>query len=171
MDEWFRDQRLRQIYDYWNSKRQGQRAPRQSDIDLAEIATLLPIIQMIDVDRDPLRFRHRFAGTEIVEWMGRDATGKELNSDLYGSEAEAILDTLRTIVDEGRPYHRTSLLHWHERDWLVMETVELPLLDDAGQVAAILGGACFRPREPGVAETRVHTPLRLPEENDDPPVA
>jgi hypothetical protein len=165
MAERFRDERLSKIYEYWRSKRQGRPAPARSDIVFAEIAHLLPVIQIIEVQQEPMRFRHRFVGTEIVESMGRDVTGRYVDQTLYGTATDEIVASLETVVREARPYRREALLTWYDRDWLVIETVELPLLDDSGEIGAIRGGVDFRRRDADVAERLVHRPL--PKQGDE----
>ncbi len=162
MAEWFRDERLLKIYEYWQSKRHGRPAPARSDIVFAEIAHLLPVMQIVEVQRDPMRFRHRFVGTEIVESMGRDVTGRYVDQALYGTATDEILASLETVVREGRPYRREALLTWYDRDWLMIEAVELPLLDDSGEIGAILAGVDFRRRGDDVASRLVHLPLPIP---------
>jgi hypothetical protein len=163
MEEWFRDERLLRIYDYWRSKRGGRPAPSRTDIVFAEIAELLPAMQIVEVQRDPLRFRHRFVGTEAVEALGRDVTGRHIDETLYGPATDEIIGSLETVVREARPYRRTALLTWHARDWLLIETVELPLLDGDSQVEAILAGVNFRRRDVELAERMVHVPLPVPD--------
>jgi hypothetical protein len=163
MEERFRDARLFRLYEYWQSKRTGPDAARRADIHLTELTDLLPSLHLIDVSWEPLRFLHRLIGTEIVEWMGRDVTGRYLDHSLYGAATDEIVASMETVAQEARPYHRTAHLTWHAHDWLEMEAVELPLLGDDDRVSAILCGAAFRRREPGTVERLIHVPL--PERN------
>lgn len=163
MEDLFRDRRLVRLYDYWLSKKGDDVAPRRSDIDLSDITSLLPILQMVEISRDPLRFRHRLVGTEVVEAMGRDVTGEFVDRELYGEATEEIVASLEAVVREVRPYRRIAHLSWHDRDWLEIEAIELPLVDDAGQVVALLCGADFRRREPGPGARMIHEPLTVPD--------
>lgn len=162
MENLFRDRRLIELYEYWRSKRGDGAVPRRADIDLSEITHLLPILNIVEVSRDPPRFRHRLIGTEVVEAMGRDATGEYVNRDLYGDAVEEIAAALETVVREARPYRRLAHLSWYERDWMEMEAIELPLADDEGQIVALLCGANFRRREPGPGPRMTHEPLPAP---------
>jgi len=92
---------------------------------------------------EPLGFRHRLIGTEIVDKLGRDATGHWVDAELYGEAAPQIFDGLRVIVEEMRPYRRLTRLDWHTRNWLGMEAVEMPLVDETGAVNKILRGASY----------------------------
>ncbi|SMF14550.1 PAS domain-containing protein [Tistlia consotensis] len=146
------DPRLVLLYDYWASKCDGRPAPRRQDIDPLEIPRLLPILHLIAVEHDPLVFRHRLIGTDIVEKMGRDATGQPVGVGLYGPAAAEIVETLTTIVEEVRPYRRRARLDWHDRRWLTVESLELPLVDAGGRVSTILRGAAFGGTRPPQAE-------------------
>ncbi|MEQ8267412.1 MAG: PAS domain-containing protein [Parvibaculum sp.] len=139
----FRDPRLERLYAYWLKKKAGRLAPVRADLDPAEIKHFLPILNLLDVRREPLGFRHRLVGTEIVDRLGRDATGHWVDAALYGPAAPRVFDGLRLIVEEGRPYKRLARLDWHTRNWLGMEAVEMPLVDEAGEINMILRGASY----------------------------
>lgn len=139
----FRDPRLERLYAYWLKKKADRPAPMRADLDPAEIKHFLPILNLLDVRHEPLGFRHRLIGTEIVDKLGRDATGHWVDAELYGEAAPQIFDGLRVIVEEMRPYRRLTRLDWHTRNWLGMEAVEMPLVDETGAVNKILRGASY----------------------------
>src|SRR5277367_4446374 len=59
------DPRLRRLHDYWRSAHPtGGGLPGRQHLDPCDIAPLLRWIWMMDVHRDPLRFRYRLLGTE-----------------------------------------------------------------------------------------------------------
>ena len=134
------DRRLARLYRYWWEKRGNRPAPHRADLNPAEIPELLPIVHLIDVAWDPLSFRHRLVGTELVERFERDVTGKTVDNSLYGDATAKILEGLSRIATEVRPYRRHWRLAWHARNWLVVESIEMPLIDDTGRVAMILAG-------------------------------
>lgn len=136
----FGDGRLARLYRYWWDKRGNRPAPNRADLNPTEIPDLLPIVHLIDVSWDPISFRHRLVGTELVERLERDVTGKTVDGSLYGTATSDIIAGLSRIATEIRPYRRQARLAWHKRDWLVIESVEMPLIDDAGRVAMILAG-------------------------------
>ncbi len=145
MGSQFGDERLARLYRYWWQKRGSGAPPHRGDLNPAEIPDLLPIVNLIDVRWDPISFRHRLVGTEIVERLERDVTGKEVNADLCGPAADEVLATLERLAREVRPFRRRARLDWHRRNWLTIETVELPLVDDGGRTVMILRGAAFAP--------------------------
>ncbi len=159
----FGDERLARLYRYWWQKRGGAVAPHRSDLNPEEIPDLLPIMHLIDVRWEPLSFRHRLVGTEIVEWLERDVTGKEVTTELYGEASAEVLATLEQLAREVRPFRRRARLDWHRRNWLMMETVELPLVDGGGRTTMILRGASFAVAAAGFPEEMEFQPLAPPE--------
>jgi hypothetical protein len=143
MGELFRDERLARLYAYWHAKRVGKTAPRRTDLDFADMADLLPIINLLEVEREPLGFRHRLVGAELVERLGRNARGRLVDEALYGPAAAEIFATLERLTSEIRPFRRRARLDWNGRSWLTLEAVELPLIDEDGRVDMILRGSSF----------------------------
>lgn len=137
------DSKLNALYHYWKSKCGEAVAPLRSAIRPTEIPALLRIINILDVTRDPLGFRHKLVGMEWIDRMGRDVTGQAVDAILYGDAAEEILASLKTIVTEKKPYRRFARLDWKNAQWLTLESTELPLLDAAGEVVSILRGCAF----------------------------
>ncbi len=157
------DGRLIRLLRYWTAKRGDRRAPRRADLDpLLEIPELVPMLTLIDVVREPLRFRFRLVGTAVVHALGRDATGRFADESLYGSEAAGIVATYRRMTEEVRPFRRRSRLAWNDREWQVLEAVELPLIDDTGQVCMIMGGNCFTLTSDPPGPARIYEPIDLP---------
>ncbi|MEP0709824.1 PAS domain-containing protein [Parvibaculum sp.] len=141
MENEFGDSRLAKLFAYWRGKRGNHRAPPRRNIKPMEIPALLPIVHLIDVHEDPLAFRHRLVGAELVERLGRDVTGKWVDEEIYGCMAPQIFDGLAAVAWEVRPYRRLARLDWFARPWLAMESLEMPLLGDDGRVSMILRGA------------------------------
>lgn len=137
------DPRLHRLLAYWSSRRGSRPAPRRADIDPLDIPDLLPILNLLDVLHDPLRFRHRLVGTDVVQALGRDSTGRFVGEGLYGPAAQEVFDTLARLVEEVRPFRRHARLSWNGQEWLILEALELPLVGNDGRVDMILRGNCF----------------------------
>jgi hypothetical protein len=67
------------LYDYWQSLAPPGRLPGRQDLVPEDIAPLWSRIWMLDVYRDPLRYRYRLCGTEMVRSYGREVTGQWLD--------------------------------------------------------------------------------------------
>jgi hypothetical protein len=141
------------IYRYWDNKRRGRAMPQRADIDPTEIVRLLPYIFMVDVERDPLRFRYRLIGTAICEFLGRDFTGRMVDATNYRPEQAAELQKINgTVVETARPVGcKGTLFYVPGREWLLTEAILLPLGKDGINVDIIFGGQVAS-RQPKGAE-------------------
>jgi hypothetical protein len=79
----------------------------------------------------------------------------------YGRAADEILETMRALATEIRPFRRRSRMEWHRADWLTMESLELPLIDENGRVNMILCGRSFTLADPAFGSTLNFDPLPL----------
>lgn len=67
------------LFDYWNEKRADRPAPSRTDIEPADIRTLLPGIFICELgDRSELGFR--LAGTALCALFGRELKGTDLGA-------------------------------------------------------------------------------------------
>lgn len=160
-DELFWDERLTTLYRIWREKKGDRPAPTRADFDPTEHFALMPIVHLIDVIRNPLGFRHRLVGTELVERMGRDVTGRWVDADTYGEAAAEIFEGLKTVVTEVRPYRRRARLDWYAQHHLTTEAVEMPLIGADGTINMILRGATFTVRSERLPERLEYTPLAV----------
>ena len=134
---------LKKIFEYWLSKKGEKLAPRREDIDPTEIQPLLPFVGLVDVLRDPLRFRYRLAGTAIVQSYGREVTGKYLDEiDLNGHQ-HAIIAEYKKVVEEKEASCATWEFTRHDGRHLRYERLALPLSSDGKIIDMLFGGAVF----------------------------
>lgn len=145
MSEQFTDKQIAIAYDYWQEIRGMRVAPRREELNLRAMSSLLPHFNLLDVTWNPLQFRHRLVGATYVEMMGRNVTGHFVDEEIYGKAANEIFETLKLVAEEIRPYRRLARLDWHDRNWLLQEAAELPLVDEDGHVNMILRVSVFTP--------------------------
>lgn len=159
MSAQFDNRELNVAFDYWQDLRGMRAAPKREELNLREMSALLPLFNLIEVHWDPLRFRHRLVGSRYVEMLGRDVTGCYVDEELYGEAATEIFNNLRLVAEEVRPYRRLARLDWYDRNWLMMESAELPLVDEDGLVNMILRVSNFTTTKDLVASRLIYTPL------------
>jgi len=136
--------RLRRLYAYWCERRQGRRFPARRDLDPLDFRYVLGHVMLIDVLREPLRFRFRLHGSEIVNRVRYDLTGKLLD-ELPDREYRAYaLERCRGLVETGEPLHTAQdreldgRIHRYEALWL-------PLSDDGARVTMLMCALIYRP--------------------------
>jgi hypothetical protein len=93
--------RIRRLNTYWHA-RAGGKMPSRSMIDPVDVSDLLPNILMMDVLRDPLRFRFRLVGTRVVQYTGFDFTGRCLQ-DLVFQGRDFLEQCYDRIMAEKQP--------------------------------------------------------------------
>jgi hypothetical protein len=131
---------VRQFYDYWRSVAPPGCLPGRQHIAPEDITALLPRLWMCDVFRDPLRFRYRLVGTEIVRSVQRELTGQWLDEAQPQSVTNPTFSNrYRFIVGTGRPTWRRGPTLWnrdpHHRS---VENCLVPLATDGETVDKII---------------------------------
>jgi hypothetical protein len=131
---------VRQFYDYWLSVAPPGRLPGRQHIRPEDMVPLLPRLWMLDVFRDPLRFRYRLVGTDIVRSVQRELTGQWLDEAQPETVANpALLNRYRFIVDTGRPtWRRGSTLWRRDPHHRTLENCLVPLAADGETVDKVL---------------------------------
>jgi len=77
---------LRKMHAYWLARGRGGLLPGRRDIDPLDFPWALGLVCLLDVEREPLRFRYRVDGTIIADRHGEDFTGRttdEVQPDFY----------------------------------------------------------------------------------------
>jgi hypothetical protein len=127
------DDRLRRLFAYWLEKRGERLFPAKAEIDPVEFPYILGYVTLVDVEREPRRYRFRLDGSILVSLSGTDYTGRYLD-ELPGPEYVAfILETYDRVIDSGEPfrYLKNELL---DQQLFSEETLILPLGDTPPKV-------------------------------------
>jgi len=128
--------RLRALYEYWAAKKGSRRFPMRADIDPLDFGYVLGHVLLLDVMRDPLRFRVRVHGTQMVMRVGYDLTGKYLENLPITEYRGYVRERCEKLARDGEPLvvrHNRTLdgrLRSYEALWL-------PFSED-GQSASML---------------------------------
>lgn len=142
--------RLQRLLKYWEQKRGDRRLPARTDLDPLEFPWMLGDVSLVEVhqDDDALRYRFRLMGTQAVERLGYDVTGKWLE-DLPAPDYRArLLDIFDMMVMQAAPYvERPNMLidnHVHH-----YEILRLPLGRDGCRVDMLMMAVDFTgPEDP-----------------------
>jgi hypothetical protein len=138
-----RDPRIEALYEYWDGLRRGRAMPARADIDPVAIPALLPHIVMYDVTANGL-YTIRLVGEEVVNFVGRNATGSPAGAIMPPRAAELIVKILDAVTSERAPKFRAGKAHWHpDKGYRDFEACFLPLSADGETVNIVLGGISF----------------------------
>lgn len=135
---------LQRLYAYWRSKA-AVRPPRRADLDPLEIGPDIHNVTLLDVRHEPLRFRWRLLGGELVEAIGRNMTGRRFE-DVYAHPILAdVMRVFSRAALTGLPVRHVGTARFAERSYLRYESLHCPLFDGAGRVVMLFGGLHFEP--------------------------
>jgi hypothetical protein len=129
-----------QCHDYWRRIAPPGRLPGRQHVWPGDMVPYLPHVWLLDVVREPLRFRYRLIGTAEVRVLGTDLTGRWLD-EVHGEtwDDPSVRDRLRFMAETGRPtWSRSPVLWGPDRSHQIIENCLLPLAADGHTVDMIL---------------------------------
>ncbi len=135
--------RLGDLKAYWDAKRGRRRMPAAAEIDPVEMASHLGQLCLIDVTRQPLRFRWRLIGSAVVDTLRLDPTGDYLDAGEWRAAFESVAQSCRWVVRERAPLRSLGTLPHAGFGRIGYESVELPLSGDGENVDRILSQLVF----------------------------
>jgi hypothetical protein len=141
------DPRIAELHRYWCAITPAdRRMPGRRQFDPTAIPKLLPWLRLYEVHRDPLRFRYRVVGTELVRIMGRDPTGKWLHETFPGVVGSHEYDMLISVAGGAtKAYSRGVPVLVVPKDYLLSERLTLPLAGDGEIVDMVLAITIHHP--------------------------
>jgi hypothetical protein len=94
---------LQRMLVYWQSKCGGHAMPARADIDPLEFAWGLGNVSLLDVERDPLQFRYRLAGSKLARIMEVDLTGRSIDDIRQVEFRNLMRRHLQELVETAQP--------------------------------------------------------------------
>jgi hypothetical protein len=98
------DQRLQRLLGYWNALRGATAMPRKAAIDPIDFRYILGYVTLVDVEREPRRYRFRLDGSILARLSGIDYTGRYLDTLEMPDYIDFIAAGYDLVVDGGKPY-------------------------------------------------------------------
>src|SRR5713226_4402781 len=120
---------VRQFYEHWLSIAPPGQLPGRQHIAPEQMVPMLSRMWMLDVHRDPLRFRFRLYGTALVSSLGGEVTGRWLDEAQPQTVSNPMVrDRYRCIVETGRPsWRRGQTLRDRDARHRIIENCIAPL--------------------------------------------
>ena len=153
---------LGRVLAYWEERRGSRPMPARRDLDPADLAAVLPHLQLIDVV-PPDRFRYRLVGTALVDAFGHDYTGRFVDELLLGTGRAALITRVFTTVrDRARPVFLRARYFTSKNVDFMANRIYLPLSENEGEVNMMLAALSFdfgtrRPPEGVWASAQLHS--------------
>jgi hypothetical protein len=131
---------VRRFYEYWLEVAPAGRLPGRQHIAPEDIVPLLSRLWMLDVLRDPLRFRYRLVGTDITRSVQRELTGLWLDEAQPESVNNVDLrDRYRFLLEARQATWRRGPTLWHRHPThRLVENCLAPLATDGETVDKII---------------------------------
>lgn len=132
LPEGIEDPRLQRLAAYWDSRRAGRPMPARADIDPLDMGYILGNLTLVEVQHGGprLRFRFRLFGVNLVEDMGFDPTGQDLDAYPRREMAEILRLSYTEVVETARPFRRRRHRLVMDSRLFENESLLLPLSDD-----------------------------------------
>jgi hypothetical protein len=144
------DPRVRQLYAYWlGIHPEGGGLPGRQHVDATAIPNLLPHLWLVDIETEPLRFRYRLFGTEHVNVIGSDLTGRwidEAHPSFLSSTAYPQFVAAAECGVSGYRSGPTNIIL--PKEYLTMERLILPLARDGKRVDMLLAISVYHKVRP-----------------------
>ncbi len=133
-----RDARLKNLLDYWETKRRGRPVPLAGELSPVDLGFILANILWVEVEHEPRRYRYRRVGTELERIYGSSVEGMYIDQ-MPGFLYRRIARRAYAEVVEGRePVCRIlsfSMVTWFAK----YERLLLPVSETGSRVDVVLG--------------------------------
>jgi hypothetical protein len=126
------------LYQYWNARRGVQPMPSRSDIDPLEMRQWLPRIMLVDVGPTGQQFTYRLVGTQIVDLLGTNPTGRPVETAWPEEGVPELLQSYREVVETRKPLFCQQTREWLGDQQPSAWAMRLPLSSGGGEVDMIL---------------------------------
>lgn len=114
----------------WRDRCTGHRLPARRDFDVLELKEYMGWLCVVEVLPGGEDLIYRLVGTGVVDRMGRDITGKRVSEVL----PPAALRIHQHLMRHPQPLRTYGEIGWVGREFILHETLLLPLADDGKTV-------------------------------------
>jgi hypothetical protein len=135
---------IRELFNYWISIHSSEALPGRRQFEPLDVFHLSENIWMVNVERDPLRYKIRRFGAALSAFTGRDDTGRYLDESLPNFQQSDSREILAGVVANGRPaFRRDRAVSAPHKSHVFAERIILPLAADGATVDVLLNMTCY----------------------------
>jgi hypothetical protein len=158
------DPDLVRFYDLWVAMRGDRPMPSRKDLDPLQIGPeFLPNLMLIDVLREPRRYRYRLVGTHVVAASGEDRTGKTFENVGFIKVHPVVVEQYDQVVDTGQPLHSLEpFTNFKSGSTYDVDRLLLPLSSDGRTVDMLIVLFHFKTRPFARSLVRPRSPKKPP---------
>lgn len=138
------DPRLNRLYGLWCEAcaANSGKPPGHAFVDPLHLRFIIGSLLLFEVHPDPLRFRYRLVGTDIVDHLGVELTGLWLHQHPDVHRIDGIATTLELAWSRQAAVRVAFSLMSFKRRWSC-EALVLPLASAVGELPLLLVGQIF----------------------------
>lgn len=129
---------LAPFYQIWRAKLRGDELPRWQDFSFGDFTGWHRNVALSDISSASADPRFRIFGSGAVELLGEDLTGKQLTESVPAAEVDGVIAHFAQIRDHKLIGLLSGKLGKENREFIQFMVIELPLVNDAGEVSQIL---------------------------------
>ncbi len=135
---------LLRLLRYWRRLAENGRLPARADIAPSDMIPLLPWLVLVDVIR-PGSYRYRLVGTGIVEQVGFDATGMDVEEAYQGADWSLLANDYLYVLQQKKPCLTVTSTQFDPEEPVPLSyrRLLLPLSRDGENVDMFLGAIQF----------------------------
>ena len=126
---------------YCRSKTDGEGPCRQDMLRPSEIVRLLPYLFIVEPSNGD--WRYRLGGTELVDRLGTEFTGKSVHEVFEADSADMVVEAYNAVAYGGVTFSARGHLLVFGVDQGSAETVHVPMLARDGRTVLVFGGVFF----------------------------
>ena len=129
----------RALFRFWESARGEMAAAKKQDLDLKEIAHILPYLCILERDLHKPAYIWRLAGTGICQLFGKELTGQSVLEDWPDFEKQAMASSFDMVVATMQPAVARFKAVSELGSEIGVEFVSFPIQDSNTGAIQILG--------------------------------
>jgi hypothetical protein len=134
---------LRDCFDFWLSRRQGDRPPAKRAINPSALPrAIIADLFLYELTADE-RFNCRLAGTAIRRAFGKEPTGLYLDEIVNPASVAARTALFRATLEKELPVVYGGTLAEGDKLWMPFKRLLLPVADDIGASRFVFGMVIF----------------------------
>ncbi len=136
---------VRALYEHWRAIHPPHGLPGRQHFDPMAVPALLRNVWLLDVERDPFRFRYRVIGSALIEAGTPVRTGAWLHEAMPEPAGRRDMEAffIRAVETGAPSWRRGRPTIAHQRFITELEVIALPLARDGGRVDNLLNATVF----------------------------